>query len=359
MTTFLEISRASMHEAQMVTLAPADLQEHQVRISVDRFGITANNITYGVFGVAMKYWDFFPASQSAAGRLPVWGFGTVIESRHPEVPVGQRMYGYWPLGTELVVLAGRLDGRSFVDVSAHRHDLPTPYNRYIYTEQDPAYHPDREDLHILLWPLFYTSFMIEDFLDDHANYGADTAVVSSASSKTSIGAAFLLKRRGATKVIGLTSPTHVPFAQSLGCYDEVYTYDEIESIALSTAVYVDVSGNRDVMQRVHHHWNEKLAYSMIVGDTHWDAESALSLPPVGPKPEFLFAPVQMAKRIKDWGRDEMERRVVETWHEFTAWSSAWLTPIDTDGPEALLAAYHDVLNGRVGPTVGIVGHFSA
>ena len=357
MSTFLEISRASMHEATMQDSPAAELGANQVRLSVDRFGITANNITYGVFGVMMRYWEFFPAADGEHGRLPVWGFGTVVESRHPEIATGRRLYGYWPLGTELVVTAGRMDERSFVDVAERRHDLPTPYNRYIFTDHDPAYRAEREDMQILLWPLFYTSFMVEDFLDDNANFGAATTVISSASSKTAIGAAYLLKRRGASKVIGLTSASNVEFTKSLGCYDEVLNYDEIESLPTALTTYVDISGNRDVLQRVHHHFADKLTYSMIVGDTHWDAEAKLKLPTVGPKPEFLFAPVQMAKRIKDWGRDELENKVMASWHDFTDWSTTWLEAREARGPEAIAAAYHDVLNGRVGPTVGMVCTF--
>ena len=95
MSTFLEISRASMHEATMQESPAAELGANQVRLSVDRFGITANNITYGLFGVAMRYWDFFPAADGEHGRLPVWGFGTVVESRHPDIATGRRLYGYW------------------------------------------------------------------------------------------------------------------------------------------------------------------------------------------------------------------------------------------------------------------------
>ena len=357
MSTFLEISRASMHDAAMVDVPAVELGPNQVRIAINRFGITANNITYGVFGVAMRYWDFFPASNAEHGRLPVWGFGTITESRHPDVAVGRRLYGSRPLGTDLVVTAGRSEERSFVDVSEHRHDLPSPYNRYIYTDHDPAYRANREDMQILLWPLFYTSFMVEDFLDDNANFGATTTVISSASSKTSIGAAYLVKRRGASRVVGLTSTSNVDFTKSLGCYDEVLSYEDIETLGKGLTAYVDVSGNRDVLQRIHHHFGDQLTYSMIVGDTHWDAEATLQLPAVGPKPEFLFAPVQIAKRTKDWGRDGLEQRITGSWHDFTDWCTTWLEAVESRGGDAITASYHEVLNGRVGPSVGVVCTF--
>lgn len=352
--TYVEISRDDMHTIRTVTTESAPLAANQVTFRVDRFGLTANNITYGVFGRAMRYWDFFPSSDLAWGRLPVWGFATTVESNASDVQVGDRVYGYFPMGSELVITAGRADGRSVVDVSAHRADLPSPYNRYMFTSHDPAYQAAFEDLQILLWPLFYTSFMVEDFLDDSSNFGADNVVISSASSKTSIGVAFLLKARGASRVVGLTSANSVPFVQQLGCYDDVVAYDEIETLPQATSTYVDVSGNRDVTHRVHHHFGANLTYSMVVGDTHWDHQAELSLPPVGPKPEFLFAPVQMAKRTKDWGRDELETRVAKVWREFTAWCATWLEVRDVHGAEAIAAAYVEVLNGRVAPTVGTV-----
>jgi NADPH:quinone reductase-like Zn-dependent oxidoreductase len=347
---YLEIDKRDLHHVQPVDVPSRALGVGDVRFRLERFGMTANNVTYGVFGEAMKYWQFFPGSSDAWGRLPVWGFGTVVESRHAEVPVGQRVYGYWPLGSELVVAAGRLDGRSLVDVSPHRADLPSPYNRYIFTEFDPAYNASREDLQILLWPLFYTSFMVEDFLDDNANFGGTDVVISSASSKTSIGVAFLLRRRGATRVVGLTSAQHVAFVQSLGCYDEVRSYDELEALPVVSTTYVDVSGNRDVLLRLHHHFAEHLTYSMIVGDTHWDHENTVTLPPTGPTPTFLFAPVQIAKRTKDWGRDGLEARVGDAWHAFTEWCDGWLHVTTARGADDVTATYLAVLEGRVGPS---------
>ena len=40
------------------------------------YALTANNITYGVAGETMKYWNFYPAA-AGMGRIPVWGVGKV------------------------------------------------------------------------------------------------------------------------------------------------------------------------------------------------------------------------------------------------------------------------------------------
>ncbi|MGQ4827609.1 DUF2855 family protein, partial [Enterococcus faecalis] len=68
-----------------------------VLAAIDKFGLTANNITYGVVGERIGYWNFFPTDDPAFGKIPVWGFATIIDSRHDDVPVGTRLYGYFPM----------------------------------------------------------------------------------------------------------------------------------------------------------------------------------------------------------------------------------------------------------------------
>ena len=45
-------------------------------------------------------------------------------------------------------------------------------------------------------PLFFTSFMLADQLEDNDWFGAEVLVLSSASSKTAYGTAFLLRGQG-------------------------------------------------------------------------------------------------------------------------------------------------------------------
>jgi hypothetical protein len=58
--------------------------------------MTANNITYAVLGDELKYWQLFPAP-TGFGNIPVRGFGEVIASKHPNVPMGERLFGYFPM----------------------------------------------------------------------------------------------------------------------------------------------------------------------------------------------------------------------------------------------------------------------
>ncbi len=50
-----------------------------VVVELERFALTANNLTYAKLGSALGYWRYFPAPQGW-GRVPVWGVGRVAES---------------------------------------------------------------------------------------------------------------------------------------------------------------------------------------------------------------------------------------------------------------------------------------
>ena len=63
----------------------ATLPDEALLVKVTRFAFTANNITYAVMGDQLKYWSLFPAPDGF-GNIPVWGFGEVIASKHPNIP---------------------------------------------------------------------------------------------------------------------------------------------------------------------------------------------------------------------------------------------------------------------------------
>ncbi|MEO6628056.1 MAG: DUF2855 family protein [Aquihabitans sp.] len=347
----LLIERANLSETTLVEVPAPEPAAGQVVLRTDRVGITANNVTYAVFGDAMHYWDFFPASDIdgvAQGRVPLWGFAMVERSTVPEVAEGTRLYGYLPTSSHLLVEPSSLDERGFRDASAHRQHLPSPYNRLTTTTADPAYDPDLEDLQVLYRPLFMTSFMLADFLDDHHRFGADTVVISSASSKTSYGTAFLLD--GIHRV-GLTSESNRAFTESLGCYDEVHTYDEVDDLAQTQAVYVDIAGDAALRRRVHDRLRP--VYSAVVGAAHHDAAPDLDHAdlPGGP-PTFFFAPDQMRKRNADWGPDGVEDRHADAWRRFAPVVADWVDIVVGCGPESLSAAWLEVLSGATPPRVG-------
>ncbi|HEY4929703.1 MAG TPA: DUF2855 family protein [Acidimicrobiales bacterium] len=351
----LEVDRSDLHRVRAVSYRSPALEPGETRIRIDAFGLSANNVTYAVFGDILRYWECFPGPEEDGvswGRIPVWGFGDVVESTVDGVVEGTRVFGYFPLADELVVAPGRIDDQGFSDTTPHREAVPTVYSRYSLTTADRVYSPEREDRHMLLWPLFVTSFVVDDFLGDHDLFGARTVVVSSASSKTAIGAAFLLSQRKAVDVVGLTSPGNLDFVRSLGCYATVLPYDSLADLAIVPSVYIDVAGRLDVTHAVHAHLGSDLRYSMVVGDTHWDDETAAEGVLSGPHPEFLFAPVQIAKRRTDWGRDGFETAVAAAWDRFIPWTDGWLTIRRAAGTEATESVYRAVLDGRVDPRTG-------
>lgn len=347
------VRRDDIREHRVADVEPPEPGPGEALLSVDAFGLTANNITYAHYGEAMSYWNFFPA-EDGWGKVPAWGFATVTASAHDDIAEGTRVYGYVPMSTHLLVAPSRVDERGFMDGAPHRAELPAPYNHYRRVDADPYYDPNHEDAQILLWPLFITSYLLDDFLADNRFFGATTAIVSGASSKTAIGTAFQLATRDDVESVALTSPGNREFVEGLEIYDRVATYEEVDSLPDGPALYVDVAGNVDARRAVHERYGDSLAHSCAVGDAHRGGLGSGGAKLPGPAPQLFFAPYQAQKRTQDWGADELERRVAEAWRDFVAWSGEWLQPERAQGAEALTAAYTEVLDGETSPTVGHV-----
>jgi hypothetical protein len=343
------VKRDDLRECRVAESAAPEVAPGQALLRVASFGMTANNVTYAVFGEAMSYWDFFPAEEGW-GRVPVWGFAEVEHSEAEGVEPGARLYGYLPPSSHLLVTPAKAGAAGFVDGSPHRAALPSAYHRYLASEADPFYRPDTEAMQMLLRPLFFTSWLIDDQLADEGLAARGPVVISSASSKTAIAAAFLLARREEAELVGLTSPRSAEFVAGLGIYDTVVPYDAIDSLERGPATFVDVAGDGEVRHAVHSHYGDRLVHSMAVGMTHWEGLRAGAAELPGPAPAFFFAPDRVVKRSADWGRAGLESRVAEAWHPFCEWIGAWLEPIPGEGFDAVRDAYLDVLEGRVEPT---------
>jgi len=347
MTDFL-VKRDDLRECRVAPSEMPALASGQALLRVETFGLTANNITYAVFGEAMSYWDFFPA-KDGWGRVPMWGFAEVERSEAAGVEPGTRLYGYLPPSSHLLVTPVDADEAGFVDGSPHRAALPSAYHRYLGTADDPFYRPDTEEIQMLLRPLFFTSFLIDDQLADEGVANRGPVLISSASSKTAIAAAFMLAQREGVELVGLTSPRSAAFVEGLGIYDRVVPYDAIDSLERGPAAFVDVAGDGEVRLAVHSHYGDELVHSTAVGATHWEELEAGAGELPGPSPSFFFAPDRVVKRSEDWGRAGLQTRVADAWHPFCEWTAGWLEPIPGRGFDAVRDAYLDVLEGRVEP----------
>jgi hypothetical protein len=191
--------RSRLRETKTVQRECVALNDGECRPAIDKFALTANNVSYATSGEAVGYWRYFPA------------------------------------------------------------------------EGEPAALRALEDERCLLYPLFATSFIIYDSLLDNDFFGAEQVVIASASSKTAFGLAHLLHhdpevQRQGKRVVGLTSPGKVDFVQSLDACDQVLAYDELERLDSSVkTAFVDMSGNRELVARVHRHVGANLVDSAMVG----------------------------------------------------------------------------------------------
>jgi len=352
----LEVDRAACGETRLVTAPLEPLADGQVRLRVDRFALTANNVTYAVLGDMLGYWDFFPTGDPGWGRVPAMGWADVVESTHPDVATGGRYYGWFPMA-RFVDLTVSPTGDGLRDDGEHRLAHAPVYRSYVETGHDPMYPKvaaevlgDAEDRHALLRGLFLTSFLADCFFADQGYFGTDAVVVLSASSKTAVGFAQRAAERGLGRVVGVTSAGNAEFVRALGWYTDVVSYDDIASLPAVDAVSVDMAGDSVALSAVHEQLGERLKYSMIIGKSHHD--SPMAQVSVGPTPELFFAPTEVSRRLEEWGPEEYQRRCSAALEEFVAGSGSWLTVERSAGAPAAASAWTDVFAGAIPPSVG-------
>lgn len=357
--TRLLTNKRSLGESRIDTVEmPLTGAEGEVILKIDRVAVTTNNITYAAFGDAMQYWGFFPTGEVDWGHMPVWGFADVIMSRAEGVEVGERFYGYFPLASHIKMKATRVKSRGFYDGSEHRLSLTSAYNQYMRCSTDPAYRPAMENYQMLVRPLFITSFMGADFLQDNNFFGARQIVVSSASSKTAYGTAFCLKDQYDVRLVGLTSKGNQAFVDGLGCYHQSMAYEQIDRLRADVpTLYLDFSGNEDLRAKIHSHFADFLVYDCFAGsaqNTSFLRDTGLP----GPKPEFYFAPVQIRKRNSDWGHDVVNQRFNAAQLEFIEWASDERCPrmeiVESKGYEQARSLIKNLHDGWIDPQKGHV-----
>lgn len=346
----LDTDRTDLATTLLRDVPTPEVGDGQALLRVDRVGMTANNVTYAVLGDAFRYWEFFP-TEPGWGVVPLWGFAEVVESRADGVRVGDRLYGYLPSASHLLVTPGRVDARGFRDETPHRTGLPSPYNAYALTTGDAAYEPHREDLQVLYRPLFWTSYVLADRLLDVDLQPGEVVLLSSASSKTAYGAAFELRQAG-REVVGLTSARNVAFTEGLGCYDRVVAYDDVATLPAVPSRYVDVAGSTALTAALRAHLGAALTGHVVVGVTFQELAPAGSLRDTGTA--VFFAPDQMGKRIAEWGRAEFERRFAAAWQRFAPVVEGWVDVTVGHGPQALQQAWTEVQSGASSPRTGHV-----
>ena len=349
--TTIEVRKTVLGETRAVeTDAPA-LSEGEARLRVERFAITANNVTYGVVGERIGYWKFFPASGEGWGVIPVWGVAVVEESAASGLSVGERLYGYLPMASHLTISPAKLRPESLFDGAAHRAALPPVYNRYLRLSADPAYDPSQDETRMILWPLYATSFCLCDFFIANDWFGAERVIIPSASSKTAIGTAYAIAGEQPDKIlIGVTSARNADAVRALGLYDEVVLYDDIEKEidAAAPSVIIDMSGSGEILGRLHRHLGDNMRYTSNVGVTHYD-EAGMGPDFIRERSAMFFAPGHIQKRNEEWGPGVFEAKSMAFFAEAAEKSRGWLQVRRADGAGAAQGAWAEVLAGETPP----------
>ena len=350
LTQQFEVRREGFTETRIATLPSRALADGEARLVVDRFSFTANNVTYAAAGDALRYWTFFPASAEPDvwGVIPVWGFADVVESCVPALPIGTRVFGYLPPATEVVLRPARITPHGFSEGSPHRRTLRPAYNSYrIAPHTDSACENERA----LLYPLHITAFALHDAMREAGWHGAEQIAVLSASSKTSLGLAFAL-RNETPATIGLTSPARVATIADLDLYDTVLGYDAVARLPQRPTLVVDMSGNAELLQRLHAHLGGHLARILKVGLTHHDQSA--DTPGLRDRSTLFFAPDTLAKRMADWGPAGFAERSDAFLRAAAADTRGWLRITPRSGLTTLQSLYPDIRKGRRPATEGLV-----
>lgn len=355
----VEIDRADIRRAWLVDQDEPGLADGEVEVAIDLVALTANNVTYaalgepnGFLGEDAGYWDFFSA-RGVAGRLPVWGFATVVRSRVPGLEPGEALYGYWPLVSHAVLQADRVGAVGFTATEGARPRLPALYNSY----QRVAALPDHRAADHALWPvwrpLHITGWLVADQLSDEGDHGAEQVLVTAASSKTALAFADALRqRRERPRLVALTSARSAGFVRASGLYDAVVTYDGLDALPRVPSALVDFANAAAVVADVRAALGAQLRFDLVIGYTHWDASNTARF--LDPPRTMFFAPERLAKRGREWGGEVLRQRLASAWTAFMQVAPRLTGLEERGGAKAALAAWKEAVAGQADPAMAVL-----
>ncbi|CAH0990662.1 hypothetical protein SIN8267_00756 [Sinobacterium norvegicum] len=351
----LNVHRNNIRDSKIVQSPLPSLNQDEVLVAIDKFGLTANNVSYAISGGSLGYWDYYPG-EGDWGNVPVWGCANVIASNNDDIVVGERLWGFFPMASHTVLTPGRISAEQFTDQTDYRQALPRLYNTYRRTQAEPAIVQQYENERCLLVPLFTTSYVIYDYLLFNDLFGAEQVVIGSVSSKTGFGLAKMLHDdpQVNAKIVGITSTANQAFVDSLDCCDEVVLYGDEHQIdnTLATA-YIDMSGNIGLTTTLHQHIGENIVDSAMVGASHWEAGGkAPQLP--GAKPTFFFAPTHIGKRDAEWGAGATMKKGMEHSIKLTIELNKLMNIEWIQGADNLQKIWLELLDNQVAANRGLM-----
>uniref|UniRef100_A0A7S4Q336 Uncharacterized protein n=1 Tax=Alexandrium monilatum TaxID=311494 RepID=A0A7S4Q336_9DINO len=254
-----------------------ELEPGKILLRVDKFAFSQMTLGYLMKGFTRTfsaYHNFYNYGEEDSYRSACWGYATVMESAHPKVPVGTRLFGLVPpCKYSLEQVGGTIpkskNGMDPAVVEITMEGVPFNLRRFQEMEiveesaanQDPLW----EDWRCVMKEVYTMAFyMDENLLVDTGMI--NSVIISCASSKTGMALAFCLRMREMRYVVGLTSKEHLEFVKSTDLYHEVYTYDEVASLPNNhTIVYMDFKCDGELRQNITLRMGTNLMYNMVLG----------------------------------------------------------------------------------------------
>lgn len=365
------------------------LEENEIRLRVDKVGLSANNLFYAQMGEApfLKFFAVYPLEDEHKhlANVPAWGVATITESENADFAVGEQYRGFLHM-TNVVQMKARRTSEGMEAYGGKRDKINQAYNRFSQVP-DNGSSPfsgsgAKPDLAMTSAPGAGSGFIIYELLKKQNFYGGNSVVLTSASSKLSLATALLLRedRDNGTidRVIGYTSEGNKEFVTSTGLYDEVVTYDASPAADANTKhVLIDVAGDAKIYKRI----KDQLIKGLAVGGTHADAEASTftSFSPSGflkmfidmiaPQPiknwasrslspplEMFFAPTVITELLARWGQEEMNERSNAALTRFVdaAIDGDWIQVDRSESLEAIQSAYRRIVSGEVPPSEAVI-----
>jgi len=352
-------NKANFNNVKLIDAPTQPTGDGQIKLRIEQFSFTANNITYAVLGDFLKYWSFFPACDQNGedvsadwGQIPVWGFASVTESHCPDVHIGERFFGYFPPATECVLTPSKVTSHSFMEVSEHRLGLPASYN--VYRAASHA-NQQADQEYSLFYPLFVTAYCIHDMLAEQHWYAAEQVLIISASSKTSIGVAYAMHSdESAPQRVGLTSQRNLNTVKALDLYDSVIDYDDIISIdATKPTLIIDMSGNKTLLSALHQRLGAQMVYTLNVGITHWGNLNEVD-GIIEERTTQFFAPSHIQSMIKRNGPQAFQIESGKFVVESAIKTRNWLQWTELRSLEQLQQQYQAVCQGQLDAATGLI-----
>jgi hypothetical protein len=394
--TILTLACEEKNQEALYVVSQGMPPKEGILLRINKIGLSANNKFYLAFGrnPTFQFFSAYPISDTATVidsdapsiaslvHPPAWGLATVVESTIPQVPVGSLYQGMLPLGSQ--VHFNSVVPKEEGDFAIVRPKTLAAYNDF--TKIDPVSTigkgDEKADIALTCWPGIITGFGLYHELIRQNFYRSNheekrVVVLSSASSKVSLAAAFYLKQNNdlGVAVIGYTSDQNRDFCESTGLYDQVLSYNtDFPETDEAHYIFIDVAGRGEVYAR-----NEaSIVKALVIGNSQDVSDAASTSAQFGlvtkikvmlmfmglgsiasylrPKLDLFLIVDIRAALSKEWGHDGFKERSENAMQDFVtaAVDKKWIQRRSCTTLKSVREGYSDIVKGIVPPSEAIV-----